>query len=100
MQSAGYEIVPVNPNEKTVLGRPAYASLDEIEGPVDIVVVFRRPEHTPAIAAQAVRMGAKALWLQQGVVNEEAARIASGLIVVMDECIAVARSRLGIRPKI
>jgi predicted CoA-binding protein len=96
MQSAGYDIVPVNPNERSVLGRPAYASLDDVEGPVDIVVVFRRPELTPPIAAQAARMGAKALWLQAGVVNEEAARIASGLIVVMDACIAVAHSRLGI----
>jgi predicted CoA-binding protein len=99
MQSAGYEIVPVNPNERVVLGCRAYASLDEIEGPVDIVDVFRRAEHTPAIAEAAVRIGAKALWLQSGIVNEEAARIASGLIVVMDECLAVAHSRLRIPPK-
>jgi predicted CoA-binding protein len=99
MQMAGFEIVPINPNERAVLGQKAYATLDEVEGPVDIVVVFRRPEHTPPIAAQAARMGARALWLQSGIVSEEAARIASGLIVVMDDCIAVARSRLGIRPK-
>src|SRR5437762_8211724 len=99
MQAAGYRILPVNPNETDVLGEKAYASLDDIEGPVDVVVVFRRPEHTPAVAEQAVRNGAKALWLQQGIVNEEAARIASGLTVVMDECIAVAHSRLGIEER-
>jgi predicted CoA-binding protein len=99
MQAAGYDIVPINPNERTVLGERAYASLDDVEGPVDIVVVFRRPEHTPPIAEQAVAIGAKALWLQSGVVNEEAARIAAGLVVVMDDCIAVAQSRLGIGSK-
>jgi len=96
MQSAGYKIVPVNPNETEVLGEKAYASLDDVEEPVDVVVVFRRPEFTPAIAEQAVRHGARALWLQQGIVNERAASIASGLTVVMDECIAVAHSRLRI----
>jgi uncharacterized protein len=96
MQAAGYQIVPVNPNETQVLGEKAYASLDDVEEPVDVVVVFRRPEYTPAIAEQAVRNGAKALWLQQGIANERAASIASGLTVVMDECIAVAHSRLQI----
>lgn len=100
MQAAGYEIVPVNPNERAVLGRRAYPTLDEVEGPVDIVVVFRRSELTPPVAEQAVRIGARALWLQSGIVNEEAARIASSLTVVMDDCIAVANSRLAIPPKI
>ena len=77
----------------------SFRSLDDVEEPVDIVVVFRRPELTPPIAAQAVRIGAKALWLQTGVVNEEAARIAAGLVVVMDDCIGVAHSRLRIPPK-
>jgi predicted CoA-binding protein len=99
MQAAGYDIVPVNPNERTVLGQRAYASLAEIEGPIDIVVVFRRAEHTPPFAAQAVAIGAKALWLQSGIWNEEAARLAAGLVVVMDDCIAVAHSRLRIAPK-
>ena len=99
MQAAGYAILPVNPKERVVLGQPAYATLDDVKGPVDIVVVFRRPEHTPPIAAQAVNIGAKALWLQSGIVNEEAARIAAGLTVVMDDCIAVAHSRLRIPPK-
>jgi predicted CoA-binding protein len=96
MQAAGYRIVPINPNETRVLGEKAYASLDEVEEPVDVVVVFRRPEYTPAIAEQAVRNGAKALWLQQGIVNERTAAIASGLTVVMDDCIAVAHTRLRI----
>jgi predicted CoA-binding protein len=99
MQRAGYRIVPVNPNEGEVLGEKAYSSLDEVKEPVDVVVVFRRAEHTPAIAAAAVRNGARALWLQQGIVNEEAARVASGLTVVMDDCIAVAHSRLRIPTK-
>ena len=99
MQRAGYRIVPVNPSESHVLGEKAYASLDDVEEPVDVVVVFRRPEHTPGIAEQAVRNGARALWLQQGIVNEDAARIASGLTVVMDDCIAVAHSRLRIPSK-
>jgi predicted CoA-binding protein len=99
MQAAGYDIVPVNPNERTVLGQRAYAALDEIEGPIDIVVVFRRAEHTPPIAAQAVTIGAKALWLQSGIASEEAARLAAGLVVVMDDCIAVAHSRLRIPRK-
>ncbi len=99
MQAAGYQIVPINPNEREVLGQPAVASLDDVEGPIDIVVVFRRPEHAPAIAEQAVRKGARALWLQSGIVSDDAARIASGLIVVMDECIGVAHTVLGIPPK-
>ncbi|HEX9295699.1 MAG TPA: CoA-binding protein [Polyangiaceae bacterium] len=99
LQSAGYRILPVNPNEREVLGERAYRSLDEVPEPVDIVVVFRRPEYTPAIAEQAVKKGARALWLQTGIANDEAARIASGLIVVMDNCIGVAHSLLGIPPK-
>lgn len=89
----------MNPNEREVLGEPAYPSLDEVPQPIDIVVVFRRAEHTPAIAEQAVKKGARALWLQTGIVNEEAARIAAGLTVVMDYCIGVAHSLLGIPPK-
>jgi uncharacterized protein len=99
MLASGYTILPVNPNEQEVLGQTAYASLEDVPGPVDIVVVFRRSEHTPAIAEQSVRMGAKALWLQSGIVNDEAARIASAGIVVMDDCIAVAHSRLRIPTK-
>jgi predicted CoA-binding protein len=99
LQTAGYRIIPVNPNERAVLGVAAVPHLAAIGEKVDIVDVFRRPEHTPAIAADAVKIGARALWLQSGVTDEEAARIAraGGLIVVMDACLAVAVARL--RPR-
>jgi predicted CoA-binding protein len=97
----GYRVVPVNPNEREVLGQRAYASLADVPEAVDIVDVFRRAEYTPAIADAAVAIGAKALWLQQGVVNELAAERAraGGLLVAMDSCIAVAHSMLGIPAK-
>lgn len=87
----GYRVIPVNPNEREVHGVPAVSSLSEIREPVDIVDVFRRSEFTPDIAKDAVKIGAKTLWLQQGVINEEAVHIAKagGLNVVMDLCIAV-----------
>ena len=96
MQAKGYRIIPVNPNAESVLGEKSYASLKDIPEPVDIVNVFRRPEHTPAIAEEAVAIGAKVLWLQLGIVNEEAAEIASkgGLLVIMDRCIKVEDSIL------
>ena len=88
----------MNPNETEVQGVAAYASLDEIEEPVDLVDVFRRAEETADVAKSAVGAGAKALWLQLGIANGEAARIAgdAGLQVVMDRCIAVEHSRLGV----
>lgn len=94
--AAGYRVIPVNPNESVVQGQKAYASLRDIPEPVDLVDVFRRPEHTPEIADDAVAIGAKVLWLQSGIWNEEAAARAraGGLVVVMDECIGVAHSRL------
>ncbi len=87
----GYEVVPINPNQAEILGQRAYPSLEEATeatGPFDLVDVFRRPEHTPEIARSAVATGAGALWLQIGIVNWEAARIAheAGLPVVMDRC--------------
>ncbi|HKA91014.1 MAG TPA: CoA-binding protein [Haliangiales bacterium] len=99
LQAAGYRIIPVNPNEKEVWGERAYADLASVPVAIDIVDVFRRPEYTPPIAADAVKLGARALWLQQGVVNEEAERIAraGGLIVVMDACLAVMVSRMRVR---
>jgi predicted CoA-binding protein len=98
---AGYRVVPVNPNETEVLGQQAYASLADVPYPIDIVDVFRRPEFTPDIASEAVRAKAKALWLQSGIVNEEAARRArdAGLTVVMDACIGVLYSVLGVPKK-
>ncbi len=96
MQQKGYRIIPVNPNAETVLGERCYPSLKDVPEPVDIVNVFRRPEHTPDIAREAAEIGAKVLWLQLGIVNEEAAAIAraAGMTVVMDRCIKVEDSLL------
>jgi len=101
LQSAGYRVIPVNPNETAVLGERAYASLADVPEHIDIVDVFRRAEFTPAIADQAVKIGAKALWLQSGVVNDEAAAKAEagGLMAVMDACIGVMHSVLRVPKK-
>ena len=101
LQRAGYRVIPVNPNETSVLGEKAYATLDDVPERVDIVDVFRRPENAPAIAEAAVRAGAKVLWLQSGIVNEEAARIAraGGLTVVMDACLGVVHTVLQVPAK-
>ncbi len=98
LQERGYRIVPVNPRETEVLGERAYPSLQDIPDdlPIDVVDVFRRAEDTPPIARDAVSIGAKVLWLQAGIVNEEAYRIASeaGLEVIMGVCIRRADQRL------
>ncbi|MGZ8580005.1 MAG: CoA-binding protein [Actinomycetota bacterium] len=98
LQERGYRIVPVNPRETEVLGERAYPSLQDIPDdlPIDVVDVFRRAEDTPPIARDAVAIGAKVLWLQAGIVNEEAYRIASeaGLEVIMGVCIRRADQRL------
>jgi uncharacterized protein len=89
MQTVGYSITPVNPNETEVLGQKAYASLDEVPGPIEIVNIFRRSEFVPPIVDAAIRRGAKVIWMQEGVVHEESARRAraAGIEVVMDRCI-------------
>lgn len=98
LQRHGYRIVPVNPNEEEVLGERVYASLLDIpqDVQVDVVDVFRRAEYTPEVARDAVAIGARMLWLQEGIVSEEAARIAAdgGLEVVMGVCIMKVRERL------
>jgi predicted CoA-binding protein len=98
LQEQGYRIVPVNPNETEVLDERAYPSLLDVpvEIPIEIVDVFRRAEETPGVAEQAVRRGAKVLWLQQGIVNEDARRIAeeAGLTVIMGVCIRTTIGRL------
>jgi predicted CoA-binding protein len=101
LKSAGYRVIPVNPNETEVLGERAYPSLLDVPERIDIVDVFRRAEYTPAIADEAVKVGAKALWLQSGVKNEDAASraAAGGLTVVMDACIGVMHSLLQIPRK-
>lgn len=89
LKSAGYRIVPVNPNETEVLGAKCYARLEDAPEKIDIVDIFRRSEFVPEIVDAAIRIGARAIWMQEGVVNPEAAEKArqAGLVVVMDLCI-------------
>ena len=98
LQHRGFRIVPVNPRENEVLGEPAYASLLDIPSQltIDVVDVFRKAEETPEVAREAVAIGAKVLWLQDGIVSDEAYRIASeaGLEVIMGVCIRQTDQRL------
>ena len=96
MQRAGYRIIPVNPFEDAVLGEKAYASLDEVSERIDIVDIFRRSEFVPEIVEAAIRLGARAIWMQEGVIHEEAAAKAraAGLEVVMDRCILKEHRRV------
>ncbi len=95
LKGAGYRIIPVNPNETEVLGEKAYARLEDVPGPVDIVDAFRRAEEVPAVAESAIRIGAKVLWMQLGIENAEAAEKArgAGLVVVEDSCLMVEHKR-------
>ena len=95
MLEHGYRIVPVNPKYPSILGQRCFPSLEAIDHPVDMVDVFRRPQDTPAIAEQAVAIGAKVLWLQLGVINEQARAIAAagGLEVVQDRCVKIEHAR-------
>ena len=88
MQYQGYEIIPVNPGQKEIAGETCYPSLQEIPKQVDVVNVFRRPEYVLPIAEAAIEISAKALWLQDGVINKDAAKLAkeAGLLVVMNDC--------------
>ena len=99
MQSAGYRIIPVNPQEAEVLGEKAYPDLDSVPVPVDIVDVFRRSEFVAEVVEAAIRIGAKAVWMQEEVVHEEAAERAraTGLTVVMDRCILKEHRRMNLR---
>jgi predicted CoA-binding protein len=101
LQKAGYRVIPVNPRETEILGERSYPSLIDVPERIDIVDVFRRAEDTPAIADDAVTIGAKALWLQTGITSEDAAARAKagGLTVVMDLCIGATHSLLRIPPK-
>ena len=96
MQSAGYRIVPVNPQETEVLGERAYPSLEAVPEHIDIVDVFRRSEFVPEIVEAAIRVGAGAVWMQEGVADEAAAEKAraAGLTVVMDRCILKEHRKL------
>lgn len=96
LKRSGYRIIPVNPNETEVLGERSYPDLESIPEPVDLVDIFRRSEYVPEIVEAAIRIGAKAVWMQEGVVHEAAARRAeeAGLAVVMDRCILKDHRRL------
>lgn len=98
LQSAGYRIVPVRPDGEKILGEKVYHSLRDIPFAVDIVDVFRRPEAVPPIAKEAVEIGAKVLWLQEGVANPEAEAMAreAGLSVVSDRCMLKEHRRLAL----
>lgn len=95
MLAEGYELFPVNPREREILGRPSYASLAEVPGPVEIVDIFREPGAVPAIVEEAIAVGAKVIWMQLGVIHEAAARRAraAGLEVVMDACVKIEHAR-------
>jgi uncharacterized protein len=95
LQRHGYRVIPVNPRASEILGEPSYASLSDVPDRIDIVDVFRQPEAVPAIAEEAVAVGAGALWLQFGVISVEGAEIArrGGLAVVMDRCLKVEHAR-------
>jgi len=89
MQRHGYRIIPVNPRETELLGEKAYASLDAVPEAAEVVVIFRRPEFVPEVVEAALRKGARVIWMQEGVVHEEAAARAraAGLTVIQDRCI-------------
>jgi predicted CoA-binding protein len=88
LKENGYRIIPVNPTEKKVLGRKSYPDLKSVPVKIDVVDIFRRPEHIPPIVREAIEIGAKAVWMQEGIKNPEAAAEArkAGLKVVMNKC--------------
>ena len=101
LMEQGYKFYPVNPKADEILGMKVYRSLSEIPDKIDIVQVFRRPEDVPPVVEEAIKIGAKVVWMQEGIVNEEAAQMAreAGLKVVMDACMRATHKRLGIGPK-
>jgi predicted CoA-binding protein len=100
LQSQGYRIRPVNPRGGEILGEAVARSLGEVDGPVDVVEVFRPAEEAPQLAREAVEAGAKVLWLQAGIASDEARRLAeaAGLTVVMDRCMGETHGELGLGP--
>ncbi len=98
LQRQGYRIVPVNPRGGELFGEPVFRSLAEVDVPVDVVEVFRPAQEAPEIARQAIAIGAKALWLQLGIVSEEARQVAeaAGLTVVMNRCMGATHGLLGL----
>lgn len=100
LQSQGYRIIPVNPRGGEILGEPVFRSLTDIDVPVDVVDVFRPAQEAPAIARQAIAIGAKVLWLQIGIESEEARQLAeaAGLTVIMNRCMGETHGELGLGP--
>jgi predicted CoA-binding protein len=96
LQDQGYRIIPVNPTADEILGEKAYPDLESIPEKIDVVQVFRKPEDVPPVVDSAIRVGAKAVWMQEGIVHKEAAQKAreAGLQVVMDACMRVTHRRL------
>ena len=96
MQRAGYKIIPVNPELREVLGERCYPDVESVPEPIDIVNIFRRPELVPEIVEAAIRVRAKAVWMQEGVIHEKAAARAraAGLVVVMDRCLLKEHRKL------
>ena len=95
LQSVGYRIIPVNPNESEVLGEKSYARLEDVPEKIDIVDIFRRPVDVPPVVESAIRVGAKVVWMQMGITNAEAAEKAraAGMTVVEDACLFVEHRR-------
>ena len=98
LQQASYRVVPVRPGMKELLGEPVYRAVNEIPFPVDLVNVFRAAQHVPAIVEQCIASGIKAIWLQEGIIHNEAAETAqnAGISIIMNECIYKEIIRLGI----
>jgi len=96
LKENGYKIIPVNPSERAIPGEICYPDLSSIPELVDVVDIFRRPEEVPAIVEEAIKVGAKAVWMQQGVINEQATAQArqAGLLVVMDKCMLKEHRKL------
>ena len=96
LKEQGYQIIPVNPTADEILGEKAYPNLESIPDKIDVVQVFRKPEDVPPVVDDAIKVGAKVVWMQEGIVNEEAAQKAreAGLQVVMDACMRATHRRL------
>jgi predicted CoA-binding protein len=92
----GYQLIPVNPTTDEILGKKSYPDLSSVPEKIDVVQVFRRPEDVPPVVDEAIKVGAKVVWMQEGIVNEEAAQKAreAGLQVVMDACMRATHQRL------
>jgi uncharacterized protein len=101
LQEQGYQVIPVNPTATEILGETSYPDLESVPVKIDVVQVFRKPEDVPPVVEDAIKVGAKVVWMQEGIVNEEAAKRAreAGLQVVMDACMRSTHRRL-IDPKL